>query len=175
MELQFVKGQAHGLVSEWYESGGRMSVSQYEKGQMHGAGQGWYPDGKPLWQGQWNMGLPINPHITRFPNGNVKLQVEYENGVMVKKFRFNEDGQIVDQLIVPPGRTRVLSLDDLKFQLEGKNPRDLQKYFGKPNRVEGNMWIYTGLKIQSNDEKIRPVLRVSLSGGLIALINVANK
>ena len=64
---------------------------------------------------------------------------------------------------------------DLKFQLEGKNPRDLQKYFGKPNRVEGNMWIYTGLKIQSNDEKIRPVLRVSLSGGLIALINVANK
>ena len=67
MELQFVKGQAHGLVSEWYESGGRMSVSQYEKGQMHGVGQGWYPDGKPLWQGQWNMGLPINPYITRFP------------------------------------------------------------------------------------------------------------
>ena len=175
MDLQFVKGQAHGLVSEWYESGGRMSVSQYEKGQMHGAGQGWYPDGKPLWQGQWNMGLPFNHHITRFPNGNVKLQVEYENGVMIKKFRFNEAGQIVDQIIVPPGRTRVLILDDLKFQLEGKKPGDLQKYFGKPNRVEGNMWIYTGLKIQSNDEKIRPVLRVSINGGLIALINASNK
>ena len=175
MELQFVKGQAHGFVSEWYKSGVLMSKSQYEKGQMDGDGEGYYPDGNLLWQGKWDLGQPVNAHVTRFPNGNVKLQVEYENGVMIKKFRFNEAGQIVDQIIVPPGRTRVLSLNDLKFQLEGKNPGDLQKYFGKPNRVEGNMWIYTGLKIQSNDEKIRPVLRVSFNGGLIALINAANK
>lgn len=175
MELQFVKGQAHGLVSEWYESGRLMSASQYEKGRMHGGGQGWYPDGKPLWQGQWNLGRPVNLHITRFPNGNVKLQVEYENGVMTKKFRFNEAGQVVDQMIIPPGRTRVLSLKNLKFQLEGKKPDDLQKFFGKPNRVQGNMWIYTGLKIQSNDAKIRPVLRISFNGGLIALINAADK
>ena len=152
-----------------------MSVSQYEKGQMHGGGQGWYPDGKPLWQGQWNLGLPINSHITRFPNGNVKLQVEYENGVMTKKFRFNEAGQVIDSKIIPPGRTRMLSLDDVKFQLEGKKPDELQKFLGEPNRVEGNMWIYTGLKIQSTDEKIRSVLRISFNGGLIALINATDK
>ena len=175
MELQFAEGQAHGLVSEWYNSGDRMSVSQYEKGQMHGGGQGWYKDGKPLWQGQWNLGLPINAHITRFPNGNVKLQVEYENGVMIKKFHFNEVGQVINSEIIPPGRTRILNLDDVKFQLEGKKPHELQRFLGKPNRVEANMWIYTGLRIQSNDEKIRPVLRVSFNGGLIALINSANK
>ena len=66
-------------------------------------------------------------------------------------------------------------LDDLKFQLEGKKAEDLQKFFGKPNRAEGNVWIYTGLKIQSTDEKFRSVLRVSFNGGFIALINAADK
>ena len=46
-------------------------------------------------------------------------------------------------------------LDDLKFQLEGEKAEDLQKFFGKPNRKEGN----TGL-----------VLRISFNGGLITLI-----
>ncbi len=175
MELQFVKGQAHGLVSEWYDSGGRMSVSKYEKGQMHGGGEGYYPDGKLLWQGKWNLGQPVNVHVTLFPNGKPKLRVEYENGVMTKKFRFNEAGQVVDSQIIPPGRIRMQILDDLKFQLEGKKAEDLQKFFGKPNRVEGNVWIYTGLKIQSTDEKFRSVLRVSFNGGFIALINAADK
>ena len=175
MELQFVQGQAHGFVSEWYKSGVLMSKSQYEKGQMHGVGRGWYPDGNPLWQGQWNMGQPVNNHFTQFPNGKVKLQVEYENGVMTKKIHFNEAGQVVDSKIIPPGRTRMLSLDDVKFQLEGKKPDELQKFLGKPNRVEGNMWTYTGLKIQSTDKKIRSVLRVSFNGGFIVLINAADK
>ena len=170
-----MEGQAHGLVSEWYNTGDRMSVSQYEKGQMHGGAQGWYPDGEPLWQGQWDLGQPVNVHITRFPNGNVKLQVEYIDGVMTKKFRFNEAGQVINSAIIPPGRTRILNLDDVKFQFEGKKPDELQKFLGKPNRAEGNMWIYTGLKIQSTDEKIKSVLRISFNGGLIALINAADK
>ena len=58
-------------------------------------------------------------------------------------------------------------LDDLKFQLEGKKAEDLQKFFGKPKRSEGNVWIYTGLKMQSTDEKFRSVLRVSLTADLL--------
>ncbi len=177
MELRFVQGKADGPVSEWYKTGLKMSVTQYLKGEMHGLGQGWYPDGKLLWRGLWDNDKRDKVHVSYYPSGRPKMEVEYRRGVVLKKFKYNELGQVVEKMIVPPGRTRQWNLEELKATYLAKPQAVIQAGFGKPNRVEGETWVYTGMEIlgMRENENIKTVLRVTFKNGLALIFSASDK
>jgi antitoxin component YwqK of YwqJK toxin-antitoxin module len=177
MELRFVEGEADGPVSEWYKTGQRMSVTQYVKGQMHGLGQGWYPDGKLLWRGLWDNDKRDKVHVSYYPSGRSKMEVEYRQGIVLKKFKYNELGQVVERMIVPVGRTRPWSLDELKATYHTKPQNVIQADFGKPDRVEAETWVYTGMQISGmrENEKVKTVLRVTFKNRLALIISATDR
>ncbi len=174
MELRFVKGEADGPVSEWYKTGGRMSVTQYVNGKMHGLGQGWYPDGNLLWRGQWVMDQRDQIHTSYFPSGRAKMEVQYRQGVVLKKLRYNEQGQVVDSMVVPAGRTRSWDVEQLKAAYLSRNQQIIQAAFGKPDRIEEGVWVYTGMKILG-DEIQKSILKFAFKNGIVVRITAADK
>lgn len=175
MELRFVQGKADGPVSEWYKTGLRMSVTQYVKGEMNGLGQGWYPDGKLLWRGLWDNDKRDKVHVSYFPSGQPKMEVEYRLGVVLKKFTYNEAGQVLDSLIVPVARTRSWALEELKATYQGKRSGLIQIAFGKPDKLEAETWVYTGMEITEAEERIKTVLRIKFKNGLALKFGASNK
>ena len=106
---------------------------------------GWRLDGKVLWQGSWKNGQRDQLFTVWYSNGVKKLEMEYNEGILKRKSKFDMRGQVTENIVVPPGRTihwTEKSLESIKA-----TKQQIQQSFGPPEKVNGENWIYSGIHV----------------------------
>jgi len=167
----FVNGKPNGDVIEWYANGQQKALEKYVKGVQHGPGAGWFEDGKVKWQGSWQQGNRHGLFIGYHSNGVKMLQIEYNAGIRKRKTSFNIQGQVTEDLVTPAGLTYHWTMDQLTNI--NSNKQKISELFGRPNKITGNVWVYSSIHIVK-DQKIQTMtIRVTFdTSGTQSQVNV---
>ena len=164
MQLNFVNGKPSGDVLEWYPDGKQLSVMKYAKGVEQGPGVGWHVNGNVKWSGNWSDGRLHGLFTTFYSNGIKRLETEYNSGILRRKSKFDIRGQLTENTIIPPGRT--IHWTETKLMGIRATKSQIQKSFGRPEKVNGEIWIFSGIHLvrKGKTQKVTVAIQFDTTG-----------
>jgi len=113
-KAQYVDGQAHGLVTQWYANGKKQYEIAFRRGKQHGIERWWYSTGKRMTEASYKEGVMVEGTswdpggtptgrvekgdgiLTAYhENGNRSIRTTFKNGTYVQRETWNPDGTLV--------------------------------------------------------------------------------
>ena len=161
MQVNFVNGKANGDALEWHSNSQQLSITKYVNGAEHGPDAAWYSDGKVWLRGAWNDGQRDQLFTMWHSNGVKKLEMEYNAGILRWKKTFNINGQVTENTVIPPGRT-IRWTEDRLTTIQATR-QQIQQSFGKPDKIEGQAWVYSGIHIAKEGKTQKVTINISFS------------
>ncbi|MEP5612051.1 MAG: hypothetical protein ABJP45_07360, partial [Cyclobacteriaceae bacterium] len=111
-----------------YDSKGRIATTEkYEKGKLHGVATS-YEGGKKSSETEYRFGKKFGPHKEYFPNGDLKIQANYELNLFHGTYtQYHKNGQIeFSGLYVRNKRHKIWTYFDKK----GKKTEEITYQYG---------------------------------------------
>lgn len=113
-KAQYVDGQAHGLVTEWYVNSKKKYEITYRRSVQHGVERWWYSTGKRMTEVTYKNGFMVegaswdpsgtptgrvekgDGFLTAYhENGNRSIRTSFKDGAPVSRESWNPDGTLI--------------------------------------------------------------------------------
>ena len=192
-QFQYANGQLHGRGAYWYEDGQLQYQASYQQGVLHGRADDWWPNGKPSSEEHYQAGRKHGLWKSWWPKGKRAEEQLWQNGVLVRKTRWDKDGSLrlpdLSQsesdlaLLIPKAATLAKKVpwtigggrNAIDKIYPGKPANIIRAVFGMPHQSTPEAWIYTNLKITNPKTKRKfSRVRFDFKNGRVIRVSVFN-
>ena len=84
-----------GTTIDYFEDGRKMCEVSFKDGRMHGVARSWHQNGTKSDETHWLNGARHGKSCDWFENGEVKVEADFEYGVLMKKTEWDAEGNVI--------------------------------------------------------------------------------